>query len=94
MKGRWELFDHLAQGADLPEESLPGQSIVEILEDRRVLIENHHGVREYGTERIWVNVRRGQVLILGCDLELTCMTRDQLIISGKIKGVTLTGRNG
>ena len=31
---------------------LPGQPVVELVGDRRVLIENHIGVTEYGTERI------------------------------------------
>ena len=34
--------------------ALPGVPIVELAGDRRVLIENHRGVTEYGMERICV----------------------------------------
>ena len=48
-KGRM-ILQRLADGADLSAEPLPGQPIVEIAGDRRVLIENHFGVKEYSRE--------------------------------------------
>ncbi len=44
---------------------LPGQPVVELVGDRRVLIENHIGVTEYGTERICVKVKYGQLSVCG-----------------------------
>ena len=83
------ILQRLADGADLSAEPLPGQPIVEIAGDRRVLIENHFGVKEYSREKIGVKVKYG---LCGCDLELIRMTKEQLIISGRIDAVTLIRR--
>ena len=82
----WEL---LSQAADLPDEVFPGQTLVEIVDDRRVLIENHRGVREYGHEKICVQVSYGMLQVCGQALHLRCMTRSQLVISGCIRGISL-----
>lgn len=89
-KGHW--VQRLADGADLYAEPLPGVPIVEIAGDRRVLVERHGGVVEYGPERIRIRVRYGIVCISGCGLELTQMTRQQLIISGQIDCIALQRR--
>ena len=86
--GRNDLWERL----DLPGECLPGQVLVEIAGDSRVLIEQHRGVREYSPERIVVKVRYGLVQVCGSGLELRCMTREQLVISGRIDSVTLKRR--
>ena len=88
MKGRYGLLDRL----DLPGETLPGQVLVEIAGENRVLIEQHRGIREYTPERIGVCVRYGTVEICGRGLELRSMSREQLIICGQIDGVTLKRR--
>lgn len=90
MKGGSTLWDRL----ELPGEALPGQPLVEIAGDGRVLIENHRGVREYSRERIGVKVKFGLVQICGSCLELRCMTREQLVISGRIDMVQLKRREG
>ena len=88
MKGRYGLLDRL----DLPGETLPGQVIVEIAGENRVLIEQHRGIREYTRERISVCVRYGMLEICGQGLELRSMSREQLIICGQIDSVTLRRR--
>ena len=82
----------LADGAQLYGEALPGVPLIEIAGDRRVLIERHDGVIEYGRECIRVCVRYGTLCITGNDMELTQMTREQLIISGKIDGIQILRR--
>jgi sporulation protein YqfC len=77
---------------ELPGESLPGQVVVEIVGYDRVLIEHHRGVREYSRERIGVNVKFGVVTVCGTQLMLSCMNREQLVITGKIEGVMLSRR--
>lgn len=90
-KGRF-LLDRLTEDADLAAQPLPGQPIVEIAGDRRVLIENHFGVKEYGTQRITVKVKYGCVCICGEHLELMRMTKEQLVICGRIDCVTVQRR--
>ena len=93
--GRGRSFlERLAEETELAAEPLMGQSIIEISGDRRVLIENHLGVKAYGQEKIVVKVKQGSVCVCGCDLEILRMTREQLIIRGQIDGVTLRRRGG
>ena len=77
---------------DLPEEPAPMESLVEIAGYRRVLIEHHFGVIAYCREQICVKVKYGLVSVCGSDLELSRMSKDQLIISGAIHSITLERR--
>lgn len=87
-----KMLGKLAWTADLPDEPIPGQPLVEIIENCRVLIENHLGVSEYGASLIRVKVKFGTICISGCNLELARMTKGQLIISGVIESVKLDRR--
>lgn len=82
----------LADGADLPGETIPGVPVVELAGERRVLIERHEGVTEYSQDQICVKVKYGQVCVCGGCLELTRMTKEQLVISGRIDCVKLLRR--
>lgn len=83
------LWEHLSQAADLPDEVFPGQTLIEIVDDCRVLIEHHRGVMEYGHERICVRVHFGVLQICGSMLQLSCMTRAKLVICGCIREISL-----
>ena len=83
----WML--RLADGLDLPSESLPGVPIVEIVGHRRVLIENHMGVSRYGQDEICVKVSYGVISVQGNCLELAKMTREQLVIRGCVERISL-----
>lgn len=87
-----EILLRLTEQADLAGEPLPGEPVVEIAGDRRVLIENHRGVTEYTRDRIGVKVKYGILCVSGCGLELSRMTKEQLVISGRIDCVTLQRR--
>ncbi len=89
MKQRKGLLQTIMTAADLPGEPLPGLPLLELAGDRRVLIENHFGVTAYCDKEISVKVKFGQICICGSDLELTCMTKERLVISGCIDGVQL-----
>lgn len=66
-----------------------GRPIVEIAGDSRVLIENHFGIMGYSAEQIQVKVKYGCVCVCGCGLEVLRMTREQLVIHGRIQGVRI-----
>ena len=82
----------LAEGMELPAESMPGLPLVEIAGDRRVLVENHGGVCQYGPEQICVRVKYGIVSVRGRGLEIAKLSREQLVISGRIDCVNLNRR--
>lgn len=91
--GRGRMFlERLAEDSEFGRDSLPGQTVVEIAGESRVLIENHSGVMGYSSERILVKVKYGCVCVCGCGLEMLRMSREQLVIRGKIHGVTLQRR--
>ena len=87
------FMERIVTAADLHDEPMPILPLIEIAGDKRVLIEHHCGVTQYGRCRICVRVRYGTVVISGSGLELTRMTGQQLIVTGKIDGVQLE-RNG
>ena len=73
----------------LSAQPLPGMPILELMEDRRVLIENHSGVRAYTDSHIAVGVRYGAMHIEGEHLEIVKMTDNQLVICGSIHAIRL-----
>ena len=92
MTDKDRLLNKSAFRADLATESIPGIPLVEILGCQRVLIENHKGLTMYGCNEIRVKVSYGQLSICGSGLELASMTKQQLIITGQIDGLSLLRR--
>lgn len=89
MKRKGDWMQRLAEGLDLPGEPIPGLPLVEIAGERRVLVENHRGVCQYGPDQICIRVKYGIISIRGRGLEIARMSREQLIVSGCIDCVTL-----
>ena len=87
---RW--LDQLADQADLPGEA--GLPLMELAGDRRGLIEHHQGGTQYSSGCICVKVKYGLLSVEGCGLELARMSREQLIIRGRIDQVRLIRRKG
>lgn len=85
-------FSKLALGSDLPTEAAPGQPLVEIAGDSRVLIENHRGVVAYECNKIVIKVVFGHICICGNCLTLAYMSKHQLVVSGKIDSVSVVRR--
>lgn len=83
------LLERLTDHADLPGEPLPGQCVVELAGDKRVLVENHRGVTQYSPEKIGIRVPYGTVCISGCALSLQQMTKERLVIAGRVDCVQL-----
>ena len=83
-KGFWERLD-------LMDEPMPRQVLVELCGDRRVILENHCGVIRYGADMISVRTKQGCILIQGQGLLLRRMCGQQLVITGKIRSITLEG---
>lgn len=95
MGDKKRLLDQLTAAADLQDETLPGVPLVEIAGYRRVLVEHHLGVTQYSTEAVCLNVKFGSIRVTGCDLVISKMSKEQLVISGIIESVTVfRGCNG
>lgn len=88
----YRIMERLADRVELETEPMPAQPIVELAGDQRVLVENHRGVSAYSSERILINVSYGTVCVCGCELRLIRMTKEQLVIRGKIDAISLQRR--
>lgn len=65
-----------------------GNILLELCANRRVLIENHSGVYEYGTHQVGIRYGKDRVLISGTNLKLQNINREKLCILGKVQSVT------
>lgn len=70
----------------------PGLPLIEIIGNKRVLIERHRGVLAYNTEEIYIQACGGKICICGNDLMLAKMSKEQLVVVGQIQSVNLSGR--
>lgn len=94
MGRKHRIMELLADSTELETEPMPAQPIIEIAGEQRMLVENHRGVSAYSSERIMINVGFGAVCVCGCGLRLFRMTKEQLVIRGRIDTVSLQRRNG
>lgn len=92
MKRGKDILNTIADAADLNFEAFPGVPLVEIYDQKRVLIENHCGVLRYGCKEILIRIRSGCLRICGENLHLARMNKEQVVITGRIYGVNLQGR--
>ena len=92
MKKHGHWLEQISDSIHLPEEPLPGVPVLELADDRRILIENHQGIKEYGPGRIRIQVRFGMLCICGTCMELRQMSKNQLVISGGINQIALERR--
>ena len=91
MKAKRDKAELLADRLDIPADAL-GLTKLSLCGRSRLLIENHGGVTGYGRCRIQVRVRYGLISVCGEGLQLARMTREQLVISGRVDSVTLCRR--
>lgn len=73
----------------IPDQTLPGVPIIEIFGDSRVLIEGHCVVTQYSGSQIALRNGRGTICVSGCDLCMAELSRTQLIITGRIEGISI-----
>ena len=71
-----------------------GKPLVEIWGRNRVLIENHNRVLLYTSQKICVKVAYGEICITGSDLLFARLSGEQLVITGCVESVLLTGGCG
>lgn len=81
--------EKLRQQLSAMPEPVPGMPLVEIAGQSRVLIENHRGVCCYGREQIRIRVTYGEISVTGSRLELSRMSKETVVITGRIDCVSL-----
>ena len=66
--------------------------LLELTGENRLLIENHHGVLAYSLEEIQIKVSYGKISVIGKNLKIMQMSREQLAIVGRIVEIHLNRR--
>ena len=66
--------------------------LLELAGDNRVLVENHSGVLEYSTNKIQIKVTYGKLTVIGNKLKILQMSKEQLVINGRIDEICLFRR--
>ena len=79
------LCEELSEKLELPPEALGDTLRLTALGKKRLLVERHRGVLEYGDERIRIASAQGELVISGSELSLSAMNRDELLITGKLQ---------
>ena len=74
------------------EEAMPGVPLLEAIDNKRVLIENHNGIVSYGSTVISIKVRYGKICVTGKGLELCRMTKESVVITGCIDHIEFCRR--
>ena len=74
---------------DMPTETVNDRSIIELIDDHRLLVENHLGVISYETNLIDIKTKFGQLSVDGRDLTMACLSKDKIVITGQITEISL-----
>ena len=77
----------LADATGAPEELRSSGPVVELIGNRRMLVEQHCGVCEYTDSMIQIRCRHGALHICGSNLRIARMTKQQLVVTGCIRSV-------
>ena len=85
--GRHNFWDRFADSVSSETVSMSRLPLVELYGGKRILIENHCGVLAYTDNSICVKVKCGQVCVCGSNLNLAMMSRERLVICGRIESV-------
>lgn len=93
MRRQHGIWNSFAGAADLETEPAPLVPLVELAGDRRLIMENHQGVVGYTQQQIQVRVKYGFVCVEGEQLEMAQMTKDHLVITGRIDRIGIIRRN-
>lgn len=81
------IIDKVADVMDLPGEVIGGVPRVTVTGCRRVFIENHRGILEYGEKEIDINGGRVIIRIHGEELRLCSMNDGELLVAGTVLGL-------
>lgn len=77
----------LINSLKLPKDTLLGASIVTMIGNREVIVENYRGILEYTGENILLQGKSCQIIITGDRLHIDYYTNEDMKISGMIREI-------
>ncbi len=81
------FLEKAADFFDLPQEVVAGMPRITVTGCRRVMVENHRGILEYGDREIQINGGRMVLTVRGSGLELRSLNTSELLVTGRITGM-------
>jgi sporulation protein YqfC len=81
------FLEKAADILDLPEEVVAGMPRITVTGCRRVMVENHRGILEYGDREIQINGGRMVLTLRGENLELRSLNTTELLVTGRLTGM-------
>lgn len=94
MKRKKSILEQVLHGSELYSQPLPSVPLVEIVGNKRVLIENHTCIDSYCAQEICIRVKYGCIIVKGDHLFLDYMSPEKLVITGCICCIHLNCRSG
>lgn len=89
MKKNQSILKQVIHGSEIRAQSFSTTPLIEIMGYGRVLIENHISISSYDMQQIYIRVKYGMVLVQGDALNLAYMSKEKLVITGKIGSIHL-----
>ena len=72
---------------DLPDGLLSGETHIEVLSDKKALIDGKCTVLQYSEEEIKINTGTGIIAFIGKNLSIDSLNKESAIISGTLKKI-------
>ena len=79
---------------DIPGDAMFELPVLRLTGGNRLLIENHRGLHDYMPDKVLLAIKGGYVEIAGESLEVGSMTRDSMLITGKITNIAYKRSGG
>lgn len=89
MSSKNEKAELLSERLDLPSDISVGSAKLSVYGKSKVLIENHKGILHYGENEIELNAKGMTVRILGDELSISAMDKNDMVITGRILSLEL-----
>ena len=81
------LGEKFLKKANLQSESVPGIPLIELYGKSRIYMEYHKGIIQYTEHEITIQSGLGSLRAEGEQLEISCISEQYLVITGKIRQV-------
>ena len=89
MNRKKSILEQVLHGSELYVQPLPSLPLVEIVGNKRVLIENHTSIDSYCSQEICIRVKFGYIIVKGDLLFLDYMSPEKVVITGCIRCIQL-----
>lgn len=84
-----KVRNRLPELFNIPEMTLPGEPIIEVYGDRRVLVEGCCAVLQYAGNCIKLRNPSTIICVVGSDLHMVEISSSQTVITGKVENISI-----